>query len=302
MQNLPIVIVGGLGKTGRRVLDRLRARGVDAYAVSRSTAPRFDWTDRATWIRALRGAGAAYVAYQPDLAVPQAADDIEALAAAAIAAGVHHLVLLSGRGEEGAALAEAALRWAPLDHTILRASWVAENFSEGAFLDGILTGELALPAGDVGEPFVTADDIADAAVAALTDPAHRNRTFELTGPRLLSFAEAVTEIAAASGRYIRYRTVPAAAFLSDLRAAGLPEDFLWLMQELFTRTLDGRNAQVMPGVERLLGRKAEDFADFARRAAAAGAWRPASGDGAPATPASDRPIHPDSEKVHVAIH
>ena len=273
MQNQRIAIVGGLGKTGRRVFDRLRARGIDAFPRSRSTAPRFDWTDRRTWAGALRGADAAYVAYQPDLAVPHSFDDIEALAAAAVAAGVRHIVLLSGRGEEGATLAEAALRWARIDHTILRAALLAQNFSEGAFLDGILAGELALPAGEVAEPFVSADDIADAAVAALTDPAHRNRTYELTGPRLLRFADAVAEIAAATGRDIRYRTAPVAAFLSDLAAAGAPEDFLWLMEERFTRTLDGRNARVMPGVAQLLGRKAEDFTDFAKRAASAGAWR-----------------------------
>ncbi|HVH02450.1 MAG TPA: NmrA family transcriptional regulator, partial [Amaricoccus sp.] len=162
-----IFIVGGLGKTGRRVLRRLAARGIAARAVSRGTSPRFDWTDRASWEPALAGATAAYVTYQPDLAVPQAAYDIAAFAEAAAAAGVRHVVLLSGRGEDGAA---------PIEHTVLRAAWFAENFSEGGFRDGILAGELALPAGAVCEPFVSADDIADAAVAALTDTAHRNRT------------------------------------------------------------------------------------------------------------------------------
>ena len=133
-----IFIVGGLGKTGRRVLRRLAARGIAARAVSRGTSPRFDWTDRATWEPALAGATAAYVTYQPDLAVPQAADDVAAFAAAAAAAGVRHIVLLSGRGEDGAVASEARLRAAPLDHTVLRAAWFAENFSEGGFRDGIL--------------------------------------------------------------------------------------------------------------------------------------------------------------------
>nr|MBA3324212.1 hypothetical protein [Paracoccaceae bacterium] len=171
-------------------------------------------------------------------------------------------------------------RAAPLDHAASpkishSSSWFAENFTEGAFVDGILGGELALPAGAVAEPFVSADDIADVAVEALLDPAHRGRTYELTGPRLLTFAEAVAEIAAASRREIRYRTVSTADFLAELGRAGLPEDALWLMQDLFTNTLDGRNASVRPDVETVLGRKAEDFADFARRAAREGAWRPA---------------------------
>ena len=275
-----IFIVGGLGKTGRRVLRRLAARGIAARAVSRGTSPRFDWTDRATWEPALAGATAAYVTYQPDLAVPQAADDVAAFAAAAAAAGVRHVVLLSGRGEDGAVASEARLRAAPLDHTVLRAAWFAENFSEGGFRDGILAGELALPAGAVREPFVSADDIADAAVAALTDPAHRNRTYDLTGPRLLSFAEAVAEVAAATGRPVAYRTVPVADFLDGLRAEGFDDGMLWLMQDLFASTLDGRNASVADDLPRLLGRPARDLAEVVAAAARAGAWRvPAEAEG-----------------------
>jgi uncharacterized protein YbjT (DUF2867 family) len=270
-----IAVIGGRGKTGGRVMERLRLRGVPAYAASRSTDPGFDWTDRASWPGALAGATAAYVTYQPDLAVPRAADDIAAFAAIAADCGLEHVVLLSGRGEEGAVASEARLRRAPIDHTVLRASWFAQNFSEGAFLDGILAGELALPAGAVPEPFVSVDDVADVAVAALTDPAHRNRTWELTGPRLLTFAEAVAEIAEASGRDIRYLTVPAGPFLAGMRRAGLDEEAVWLLEDLFTRTLDGRNARVEPDIERILGRPAEDFADHARRVAAGGAWRPA---------------------------
>jgi uncharacterized protein YbjT (DUF2867 family) len=89
-------IGGGLGKTGRRVLDRLAARGIAARAASRSTNPRFDWTDRTGWEPALAGATAAYVTYQPDLAVPHAAGAIGAFADAAAAAGIRHVVLLTG--------------------------------------------------------------------------------------------------------------------------------------------------------------------------------------------------------------
>lgn len=183
-----VAIVGGLGNTGRRVLERLTARGVDAYAVSGSSQPSFDWLDRSTWPRALRGATAAYVAYQPNLAVPRAADDVGALARIAAEVGVEHIVLLSARGEKGAARSEERLRRAPLDHTILRASRFAEIFSEGAFLDGIIAGGLALPPDDIREPSASADDIADAAVEALCDPAHLGRTYEIAGPRSLRLA------------------------------------------------------------------------------------------------------------------
>ncbi len=270
--NRRVVVVGGRGKTGRRVLERLLARGVDTYAVSRSSEPGFDWLDRSTWPHALHGATAAYVAYQPDLALPRAADDIGAFAHVAAEMGVEHLVLLSGRGEEGAVRSEERLRRAPLDHTILRASWFAQNFSEGAFLGGIIAGDLALPAGDIREPFVSVDDIADAAVEALCDPAHIGRTYEITGPRSLRFADAVAEIAAASGREIRYRAVPAADLLSDLRRSDAPNDVLWLMEDLFSRGRNGRNERVAGDAERILGRKPVDFADYARRAGQEGMW------------------------------
>ncbi len=90
--------------------------------------------------------------------------------------------------------------------TILRSSFFSQNFSESFFLEPILGGEVALPAGDVPEPFVDAEDIADVAVAALTEDGHAGELYELTGPRLLTFAEAVGEISRATGRKVRYDT------------------------------------------------------------------------------------------------
>jgi uncharacterized protein YbjT (DUF2867 family) len=272
MTDQPIVIVGGLGKTGVRVRDRLAARGIATRAASRGTRPGFDWTERASWGPALAGAAAAYVAYQPDLAVPRAGDDIAAFAEAAAAAGVGHVVLLSGRGEDNAVASEARLRAGPVAHTILRAAWFAENFSEGAFRDGIVAGALALPAGPVREPFVSVEDIADAAVLALTDPRHRGRTYDLTGPRLLSFADAVAEVAAAIDRPLAYETVPLEGFIAELRTAGVDDETLWLMGDLFANTLDGRNASVSFDLFRLLGRRPRDFATVVAEAAASGAW------------------------------
>lgn len=182
MQNSEIVLVGGLGKTGGRVANRLEDRGLKVRPASRSTSPRFDWQDRGTWRPALVGASAAYVTFQPDLAVGWAAEAISAFAKTAVACGVTHIVLLSGRGEDGAIRSEEELKAVGVDYTILRATWFCQNFSEGAFLDGILQGKLALPVGDVREPFVHADDIADVAVEAFLDPRHRNRSYELTGP------------------------------------------------------------------------------------------------------------------------
>jgi len=199
----PILVLGATGKTGRRVAERLAARGLAVRAGSRNASPAFDWNDSSTWASALDGVSAVYISYYPDLAVPGAQEAVEALAKLAVGMGVRRMVLLSGRGEEEAQATEEALKLIGADLTIVRASWFNQNFSEGAFLDYILAGEVALPVGDVREPFVDADDIADIVVSALTGDWHIGQTYEVTGPRLLTFAEAVGEIAAAAGRDVQ---------------------------------------------------------------------------------------------------
>jgi uncharacterized protein YbjT (DUF2867 family) len=275
MTSAPVLVIGGSGKTGRRVGERLRARGIPTRDVSRSTKPAFDWTEPKGWAAALDGVSKAYVTYQPDLAVDGASDAIARLSGLARDKGLEHMVLLSGRGEPGAQRAEAALQASGVPWTIVRASWFAQNFSEGYLLDGLLAGELALPAGPVPEPFIDVEDIADVAVAALTDNRHRNRLYEVTGARALTFAQAVDEISAAIGRPIRYTQVTPEAFAEAMRPY-VPKDIIDLLLDLFTVVLDGRNVNVMNGVQEALGRPARDFSDYVRETAATGVWNVAS--------------------------
>jgi uncharacterized protein YbjT (DUF2867 family) len=260
------LVLGASGKTGRRVADRLRARGLAVRIGSRNANPAFDWEDRSTWGPALAGVTAVYVSFYPDIAVPGAPETIEAFTQAALANGTRRIVLLSGRGEEEAQRAEQMLQAAGADWTIVRCSWFMQNFDEGHFRDALLAGELALPIGDVREPFVDADDIADVAVAALTDDAHIGKVYELTGPRAITFAEAVAAIADASGRTLRYSTIPMSAFVDGSREQGVPDDFIGFLVYLFTEVLDGRNSEPTDGVQRALGRPARDFATYARDA------------------------------------
>jgi uncharacterized protein YbjT (DUF2867 family) len=266
------LVIGGTGKTGRRVAERLVARGLPVRVGSRSCDPPFDWEDQATWAPALRDIGAVYLAYYPDLAVPGAVDAVRSFAELAVESGVRRLVLLSGRGEEGAELSEQAVRDSGADWTILRSSWFSQNFSENFLLEPVLAGEVALPVGNVGEPFIDADDIADVAVAALTEEGHVGRLYELTGPRLLTFAEAIGEIARASGREIRFVPVSIEEYSSMLSELEIPDEFVSLLTYLFTEVLDGRNACLADGVQRALGRAPKDFRDYARDAAASGVW------------------------------
>jgi uncharacterized protein YbjT (DUF2867 family) len=268
------LITGGTGKTGRRIAERLAARGRPVRIGSRSGTPPFDWDDQASWAAALEGVHATYLSYYPDLAVTGAASTVAAFAAAAVDAGVRRLVLLSGRGEREAQRAERAVQSAGAEWTILQCSWFSQNFSESYLLNPILDGEVTLPAGSVVEPFVDADDIADVAATALTQEGHVGREYELTGPRLLSFADAVGEIARATGRSISYLPVSAQEYSTALAAQGVPDSVIDLLGYLFTEVLDGRNAHVTDGVFRALGRGPRDFRDYARTVAASGAWQP----------------------------
>jgi uncharacterized protein YbjT (DUF2867 family) len=272
IENRPTLVLGATGKTGSRVLERLTARGVPVRAGSRSGTPPFDWEDRSTWAPVLEGMEAVYLWYYPDIAVPGAREPLRSFTELAVASGATRVVLLAGRGEPEADFAEQAVRDSGADWTILRPAWFDQNFNEGAFVDQIMAGELATPAGDVKEPFIDVDDIADVAVAALTDDRHIGQVYELTGPRLLTIAEAVQEIARAASREIRYVPISVDEYTSMLTEYGLPADFVWLLRYLFTEVLDGRNAHLADGVQRALGRPPRDFADFARDAASTGVW------------------------------
>lgn len=272
MKQTPILIIGKNGKTGSRVNHRLQAKGYATRPVSRSTSPSFDWENPATWRSAIEGTEAAYVTYQPDLAVPNAEPTIKAFVRVAAEAGLKHIVLLSGRGEEGAQRAEEVLKASSISWNIVRASWFAQNFSENFMLDGILAGELVLPAEDTVEPFVDADDIADVVVATLTEPDHRNKLYEVTGPRAMAFAQCIKEISAALDRPIKYTSVPVDQYIDVLRQEGAPQDLQWLLHELFTVVFDGRNSNVTSGVEEALGRPPADFKEYVQKTIESGVW------------------------------
>ncbi|MCM8558272.1 NAD(P)H-binding protein [Sphingomicrobium sediminis] len=270
--NDTILVLGGTGKTGRRIVERLEAKGHDVRAASRSSTPAFDWNEEAGWDAAMHGAAAIYISYTPDLAMPGATDAIAALVEKAKANGVKRLVILSGRGEEEAQACERIVQQSGLECTVVRASWFAQNFSEGAFIDMVHAGAITLPAGDTPEPFIDADDIADVAVAALSEDGHHGEVYEVTGPRLMTMAEVAADLSAATGRQIDFVDVPHDAFMDEIKRSGAPDDIVWILDYLLSTVLDGRNAYLADGVERALGRRPRDFADYARETAATGIW------------------------------
>jgi len=271
----PTLVLGGTGKIGRRVVERLGARGLPVRVGSRSAEPRFDWDDSSTWAPVLEGVGSVYVSHYWDV-MPGAAETLGAFAGLAVESGVPRLVLLSGRGEEEAVRGAQAVRDSGAQLTVLHSTWFAQNFSEDYWREGIQAGELALPAGETPEPFVDASDIADVAVAALTDDRHIGQVYELTGPRLLTFAEAVLEISRAVGREIHYLPISLEDFAAAAAEQGVPSEVVEGLTFIFSEVLDGRNARLADGVRRALGREPRDFSDYARDAAITGVWSPAA--------------------------
>lgn len=276
-----VLVIGGTGTTGKRVVSRLRDRGVPVRAASRGGDVRFDWDDPETWGPALEGAGSVYIT-PLDAPPPRT----PALVERAVAAGVRRLVLLSARGVDvpghfgsdtviahGHLEGERAVRESGASWTVLRPSWFAQNFSEGAFRDGVLSGELALPVGDGRSAYIDADDIADVAVAALTGEGHDGKVYELSGPRALTVTEALGEISRATGRRMRHRDGDEEGFVRDMAEWGVPAEEARMWANALTPIRTGGDAVVADGVDRALGRGPRDFAAFADTAAAAGAWK-----------------------------
>ncbi|KGI70435.1 NAD(P)H-binding protein [Mycolicibacterium rufum] len=272
----PVLVLGATGKSGRRVAARLRLHGAPVRAASRSSATPFDWSDPDGWDAALTGIAAVYVVAPP---IP---GPVHEFVARAQTAGVQRLVLLSGRGADtwgdsafGVDMrsAEDAVRGSALEWTILRPNNFAQNFSEELWLQPLLDGELALPAGDVGEPLIDLEDVADIAATVLTEPGrHADRIYELTGPQSITFGEAAEMIARASGRSIAYRQVSAAEYSAMLVADGLGEDDAHHIAEMFVLMERGLLAEPTDGVATVLGREPRTFEDYVLRTAATGVW------------------------------
>ncbi len=267
-----ILVLGGKGKTGRRVASRLLERGQTVRIGSRSEKPSFDWDNPASWEAALKGMESVYITFQPDLAVPGAGEAIEALTKQAVKLGIKKVVLLSGKGEKEAEKCEEIVKNSGLEWAIVRASWFNQNFSESFFLDPILAGHVALPKNEAQVPYVDANDIADVVVEALLNEEHNGNTYELTGPRTLTFSDVVKEISAATGKDIQFTAISMEAYMKMLKNFQLPDDYLWLINYLFEEVLVESNSVITNDIEKVLGRKPIDFTEFAQKTTAAGVW------------------------------
>lgn len=268
-----ILVIGGTGKTGRKVASKLIKAGHNVRIGSRSASPVFDWDQPNTWSACLEGMEKVYITFQPDLAVPGALEAIEELTRQAKKSHVKKLVLLSGKGEREAELCEQVIIHSGLDYTIVRASWFNQNFSESFFLEPIIEGFVALPQAEAKVPYVDTDDIAEVAVKVILDDAHNGKIYQLTGERLLTFEEVIQEIAVATNREISFTPITLVAYTNAMKQQGVPADFIWLVDYLFSEVLvNPSNSEVTKDIELVLGRKAKDISQYIKETAATGVW------------------------------
>ncbi|MEU5260870.1 NAD(P)H-binding protein [Amycolatopsis sp. NPDC021455] len=263
-----VLVLGGTGTTGRRVVAGLRDAGFAARAATRKPGEpgqvRFDWTDRATHADAVRGATAVYLVAPIGEAAPAAL--VEPFLADAFDAGVRRVVLLSSSAvtEDSPGLGDlqrlvrAAPEWA-----VLKPSWFMQNFTgEHLVAQGVRDGEIVTATGDARVAFVDAGDIAAVAVRALTDAVPHNTEHVLTGPAALSYAEAAAVVSARLGRTVRHRSVPAAEFAARLTGSGLPAEFARVLAALDDDIRRGSEDRVTAAVEQVTGRPARAFETF----------------------------------------
>ncbi len=271
--NSNILIIGGTGKTGRRVVEQLQKKGIQPRIGSRQATPSFDWDDKNTWIESLKGIEKMYITYYPDLAVPGAKEAIESLTYLAKELGVKKIVLLSGKGEVEAEACEAIVKNSGVEYTIVRASWFNQNWSESFFLDPILSEEVALPMSNVLIPFVDANDIAEVAATVLLDNDYNGKTIEVTGPELITFKDIIHTISTVTNRNLTFHEITLEQYIESMRQMQLPEDVIWLIEYLFSNVLTNPNNQkISNDIEQVLGRKARTFLEYARETAETEVW------------------------------
>ena len=280
---LVIVVTGATGRLGGRIAARLSAAGVPQRLIVRDPArapalpgasvSRADYGDAAAVRRALEGAGTVLMVSAAE--TPDRVGQHKAFVDAAAAAGVGHLVYTSFQGAAPDAVftlardhwaTEEHIRAAGLPFTFLRDSLYADFLPFMVGEDGVIRG----PADDGRAAVVAQDDIADAAAAVLRDPApHAGRTYDLTGPEPLTFAEMAAIVSEVTGRDVRYEAESVPEAYASRASYGAPDWQVDAWVSTYTAVAAGQLAAVSPAVEQLTGHPATSLSELLQAGGAA---------------------------------
>jgi uncharacterized protein YbjT (DUF2867 family) len=284
-----VLVTGPSGKVGSRIIPLLRRRGIDVRAAGRSPIAaragvepvRFDWTDQSSYEQARKGVDAMYLVPGP-IPGAQHADHVRSLLEGA--KGVERVVLLSSFGvgqappENPLRRIELAVEQSGIPWTILRPVAFMQNFSEGlrwreSFAEGIRErDEIVGPGGEGKVSYVSADDIAAVAAAALADDGHDEKAYALVGPEPLTLDQVADHISWVTGRRIRYVETDGTPIRDALLAAGAPPETAEHNSKLYTHAFSSSMFGILnDDVLEATGRPPVSFGEFAVGAAAA--WR-----------------------------
>lgn len=264
---MTVWIEGATGKAGKRVVAALTAAGVPVRAASRHpgepsgsvTPVRFDWYDESTWTPAVGDAAAVF------LKGLDSDDDAAAIMTRFLAASsVSRVVLMSAVGVDRTPEAaprravELAVERSGKSWTILRPSWFLQNFDEDEWVFARALrerNELYAGSGESRVGFTDTRDLADAAVAVLTEDGHEGRGYTITGPDQLTFGEMAQLLAEVSGRPIRHVDATPSEHRAHFAKSGRPEAWVNHMLHLFELVRAGVFSPVTADFERLTGKK-----------------------------------------------
>jgi uncharacterized protein YbjT (DUF2867 family) len=275
MNKPTILVTGATGNVGRPLIASLLADGARVRALTRDPAAASlppevdvtggDYTEPGVFAVAVRGADAVFVNIG---AIRTGLGD---LLAAARDAGVSKIVLLSSttardHGEQAYALgaqhkaAEDAVKATGLDWTILRCDGFATNtltWAASVRADSVVRA----PYGQAATALIAEQDVAAAAARVLLDPGHVGQTYYLTGQQSLTQVQQAEAIGSAIGRPVRFEELSPEAF----RQFGTQRFPAPVVEDLLRRWSQsvGRDADSAPDLEKLIGRPATSYAQWA---------------------------------------
>ncbi|WP_298936387.1 ergot alkaloid biosynthesis protein [uncultured Ruegeria sp.] len=266
-----ILVTGGTGKTGSRVVEQLKRKGVSPRVGTRSpkgeNEARFDWKDPSTFAGAFEGVAAVY------LVAPT--DTVDSLGAmqpgleAALASGVTRFVLLSASSlEEGGPMMGAVHAWlranAP-EWAVLRPTWFMQNFSEQQHRDPIRDESAIYTATDDGRiGFIDANDIAASATAILTAPSVDNTDYILTGPEATSYDVVAETLSNQLGRQVIHHRMTVDELAERHQKLGLPQEYAKTLAAMDGAIAGGSEDRVTDHVFHLTGRAPTSLTEFVR--------------------------------------
>jgi len=280
-----IVVTGATGNVGSSVVRSLLDRGekVRAFVRDPEKAGRMlggdvelaigDFDDARSVAEALNGGKRVF------LSSGEGPDKVrweKAVIDAAAEAGVGLVVKASTMGADAGSFSslawhgelEDALRASGVPWTILQSNWYMTNLLPNAGQIAA-TGKIFMPAGDARIGMVDPVDTGRVGAAVVASDGHEGRTYTVTGPEKVGFAQVAGALSAATGRTIEYVDVPPEAAKEAMAAASLPDWLPDFLDRLFARFRAGEFGDVADTVERLTGSPSTPIEEFARKHAAA---------------------------------